>query len=123
MKEAKRKRPGGIAGTLPRRRGGWPSPNYSATSPSGGPLRIPSTPLHSSSPQISRDIPLVRKQVDDVLGGSDAWKNVDKTEVTCPKCAHGSAYYMQVQTRSADEPMSIFYKCCAEECGNRWREG
>lgn len=30
--------------------------------------------------QISKMAPLMRKQVDDVLGGDDAWKNVAKTD-------------------------------------------
>jgi rubredoxin len=38
-------------------------------------------------------------QVDDVLGGSAAWENVDWTEATCPKCDHGKAFFMQIQTR------------------------
>lgn len=32
---------------------------------------------------------------------------------TCPKCEHPRAYFMQIQTRSADEPMTTFYKCCS----------
>eukprot|EP00898_Chlorokybus_atmophyticus_P008845 jgi/Chlat1/8962/Chrsp94S08260 len=71
----------------------------------------------------SKRLPLVRKQVDDVLGGEEAWKNVDRTEVTCPKCNHSQAFFMQIQIRSADEPMSTFYKCCNIHCGYRWREG
>lgn len=51
-----------------------------------------------------------QKQLDDVLGGKDQWENVDQTDATCPKCEHNRAYYMQIQTRSADEPMTIFYK-------------
>ncbi|KAG4106694.1 putative Rpc11-DNA-directed RNA polymerase III subunit C11 [Neocallimastix lanati (nom. inval.)] len=61
-----------------------------------------------------------RKEVDDVLGGAKAWENVDSTEATCPKCENGKAFFMQIQTRSADEPMTIFYKCT--ECGFQWRE-
>lgn len=41
---------------------------------------------------------------------------------TCPKCAHGRAFFMQIQTRSADEPMTTFYKCCDMKCGHRWRD-
>ena len=67
------------------------------------------------------DVPVTRKEVDDVLGGDDAWKTVDKTAATCPKCDHGQAYFMQIQIRSADEPMSTFFKCV--KCGNQWREG
>lgn len=66
---------------------------------------------------------LKRKEVDDVLGGADAWKNVDSTEVTCPKCEHERAYFMLIQIRSADEPSSIFYKCCNDDCQHQWREG
>lgn len=62
------------------------------------------------------------KEVDDVLGGSAAWENVDSTEERCPKCANPRAYFMQIQTRSADEPMTTFYKCCNPQCGHNWRE-
>jgi DNA-directed RNA polymerase subunit M/transcription elongation factor TFIIS len=40
---------------------------------------------------------------------------------TCPKCAFHSAYFMEVQTRSADEPATIFYKCV--DCGQQWKDG
>lgn len=62
------------------------------------------------------------KEVDDVLGGAAAWDNVDSTEERCPKCFHPRAYFVQIQTRSADEPMTTFYKCCNRQCGHRWRE-
>lgn len=113
------------------------------------------------------------KEVEDVLGGSDSWKNVDKTEsawqfplsphssffppraafivdccsfvlslatpqesihhqgpiksdtvipARCPKelCESSAAYFRQVQIRSADEPMTTFYKCVV--CAAEWRE-
>ncbi|GBG80853.1 hypothetical protein CBR_g31408 [Chara braunii] len=72
---------------------------------------------------VSKKLPIKKKEVDDVLGGEDAWKNVDKTDVTCPKCTYGQAFFMQIQIRSADEPMSTFYKCCNMQCQFRWREG
>ncbi|RXG53178.1 DNA-directed RNA polymerase III subunit RPC10 [Armadillidium vulgare] len=62
------------------------------------------------------------KPVDDVLGGEEAWKNVDAADEPCPVCSHPRAYFMQVQTRSADEPMTTFYKCCSQSCGHRWRD-
>mgnify|MGYP001807104472 CR=1 FL=1 len=134
--------------------------------------------------QISKMAPLARKQVDDVLGGEDAWKNVAKTDgrsaargraggllrfhtpgeiagawlypprcrdsvghsnvspysaislqpqprpaeslsfiaaATCPKCSYHQAYFMEIQTRSADEPATLFFKCV--QCAHRWREG
>ncbi len=63
---------------------------------------------------------LKRKEVDDVLGGDDAWKNVDSAPATCPKCENNRAYFMQIQTRSADEPMTTFYRCT--QCSHQWRE-
>eukprot|EP01006_Ploeotia_vitrea_P001724 TRINITY_DN105492_c0_g1_i1.p1 TRINITY_DN105492_c0_g1~~TRINITY_DN105492_c0_g1_i1.p1 ORF type:complete len:124 (+),score=51.87 TRINITY_DN105492_c0_g1_i1:25-372(+) len=66
---------------------------------------------------------LSRKEVDDVLGGEEAWANVDSTEAAlCPKCEQHGAYFFQLQTRSADEPMTTFYKCKQHECGHRWKE-
>ncbi|KAG8508952.1 DNA-directed RNA polymerase III subunit RPC10 [Galemys pyrenaicus] len=69
----------------------------------------------------SRKFPKL-KEVDDVLGGAAAWENVDSTAEPCPKCEHPRAYFMQLQTRSADEPMTTFYKCCSAQCGHRWRD-
>ena len=66
------------------------------------------------------DVTLTKKHTDDLLGGADAWENVDKTQSTCPKCSHHEAFFMQIQIRSADEPMTAFYKCC--ECGSRWHD-
>ena len=57
-----------------------------------------------------------------MIGGTAAWENVDSTEAVCPECNHGKAYFLQVQTRSADEPMTTFYKCCNAQCNFRWRD-
>lgn len=61
-----------------------------------------------------------RKQVDDILGGAEAWEHVDRTMATCPSCNNKEAYFQQIQIRSADEPMSIFYKCC--KCSFQWND-
>ena len=71
-------------------------------------------------------IRMKRKEAEDVLGGKDAWENVDSTEgkfiddlqtstdrsVPCPEdsCDGARAFFYQVQIRSADEPMTTFYK-------------
>lgn len=62
----------------------------------------------------------LRKQMDDVLGGSDAWDNVDRTEAKCPFCPNNDAFFMQIQIRSADEPMTTFYKCTS--CKKQWND-
>ena len=37
---------------------------------------------------------------------------------TCRKCKGNQCTYYQMQTRSADEPMTCYVSCCT--CGNRW---
>ncbi|WFD00969.1 RNA polymerase III C11 subunit [Malassezia yamatoensis] len=72
--------------------------------------------------QVTSRTRLERKQVDDVMGGEDSWKNVDSTDAVCPKCDNHRAYFMQLQIRSADEPMTTFFKCTKQQCGFQWRE-
>ena len=40
-------------------------------------------------------------------------------EFTCYKCKKKQCTYYQLQTRSADEPMTTFVTCLV--CGNRWK--
>jgi DNA-directed RNA polymerase subunit M/transcription elongation factor TFIIS len=50
----------------------------------------------------------------------DAWKLAETTKIACPSCNHDTAYFQQIQTRSADEASSIFYKCAS--CKSQWSE-
>jgi transcription elongation factor S-II len=38
---------------------------------------------------------------------------------TCRKCSSKKCTYYQLQTRSADEPMTTFVTCL--DCGKRWK--
>jgi len=40
---------------------------------------------------------------------------------TCGKCRGNRTTYAQAQTRSADEPMTVFIQCINGSCGNRWK--
>jgi DNA-directed RNA polymerase III subunit RPC11 len=40
--------------------------------------------------------------------------------VICPHCSYKEAFFYQIQTRSCDEPMTTFFKCCS--CKLQWRE-
>jgi transcription elongation factor S-II len=47
-------------------------------------------------------------------------KQVAATDTfTCRKCKSNECNYYQMQTRSADEPMTTFVSCI--NCGNRWK--
>jgi DNA-directed RNA polymerase III subunit RPC11 len=74
--------------------------------------------------KLTRSLKLRRKEVDDILGGADAWKDVDKTPTRCPQCKGPDkgkeAFFFMVQLRSADEPMTVFYKCV--DCAVQWSE-
>lgn len=41
-------------------------------------------------------------------------------EFKCSKCKKRNTVYTQKQTRSADEPMTLFIRCL--ECGNEWKQ-
>ncbi len=43
-----------------------------------------------------------------------------KGQVRCPRCGHDEVMFWMMQTRSADEPPTRFYKCM--RCGYSWRE-
>ncbi len=69
---------------------------------------------------IRQRVEMRAKEKDDVMGGAAQWANADKTQVRCEMCKNELAYYYQMQTRSADEPMTTFYKCT--KCGHNWKE-
>ena len=90
-------------------------------SPHGGGLKLycQTCPyMYDITKTMRTEVRCETKEVDDVLGGEDAWKNVDKTSATCPKCNHGQAYFMQIQIRSGDEPMS---RSTSAKCSEQWR--
>jgi len=45
--------------------------------------------------------------------------NANTDDFTCRKCKSKKCSYYQLQTRSADEPMTTFVTCI--DCGNRWK--
>ncbi|KAI8544922.1 hypothetical protein RHMOL_Rhmol07G0003000 [Rhododendron molle] len=71
--------------------------------------------------KIKRRQHLVEKEVEPIFSKDDM-KNGPTTEATCPNCSFGKAVFQQLQIRSADEPMSTFYWCLNEKCGQQWRE-
>ncbi|KAK9279384.1 hypothetical protein L1049_013063 [Liquidambar formosana] len=74
-----------------------------------------------SKVKIKRKQRLIKKEIEPIISKDDL-KNGPTTEATCPSCNHGKAAFQQLQTRSADEPMTTFYCCLNESCGRQWRE-
>ena len=70
---------------------------------------------------IRKRIKLDKEKVDDVIFQSDASGTAATTDAKCEQCGHKKAYLKELQTRSADEPATIFYKCA--KCGFQWNEG
>jgi len=58
----------------------------------------------------------------DIVETSKADEHRQRTEILCPKCNHNEAFFYQMQTRSADEPMTTFYECTNKTCRNNWRD-
>lgn len=65
----------------------------------------------------------VKKKEEDAVMGEEQWKNAQTTNITCEKCGNGKAFFFQIQIRSADEPMTTFYRCTNFDCGYQWRDG
>jgi len=47
-------------------------------------------------------------------------ETLPKTDINCPKCNHGKAYYWLAQTRAADEAETQFFRCA--KCNHQWRQ-
>jgi len=59
----------------------------------------------------------LKKERDDNKYSTNLEGNTDN--FTCRKCKSKKCSYYQLQTRSADEPMTTFVTCIS--CGNRWK--
>ena len=74
--------------------------------------------------QKNREVFVIKEEVketkaDKVEVIKKAIETLPKTQEECPKCKHPEAYYWLVQTRSADEAATRFFKCT--KCRHTWR--
>lgn len=44
------------------------------------------------------------------------------SEFICGKCKKDKCQFFEMQTRSADEPMTMYVFCCTPGCGNKWKQ-
>ena len=69
------------------------------------------------NPKIWKHLIEAKIKRDKNLGEIDISAATD--EFKCYKCKKRLCTYYQLQTRSADEPMTTFITCLS--CGNRWK--
>ncbi|EPR80011.1 DNA-directed RNA polymerases III subunit K [Spraguea lophii 42_110] len=56
----------------------------------------------------------------EIILNEDDFKYSSTCEKPCPKCDSTTAAFVEMQTRSADEPMTVFYQCI--KCKETWKE-
>lgn len=79
---------------------------------------IKMTPNEMAPEALKLEIEKLNKQnLFDAQGATEKRAVTDR--FTCGKCKHKKVSYYQMQTRSADEPLTTF--CTCENCGNRWK--
>jgi len=54
-----------------------------------------------------------------VLDEGEGGEALPTIRIDCAKCGHGEAVWWMLQTRSADEATTQFYRCA--KCGHTWR--
>ncbi len=55
-----------------------------------------------------------------VLEESEGKETLSTIKIDCGKCGNDEAVWWMLQTRSADEPTTQFYRCI--KCGHTWRD-
>lgn len=76
------------------------------------------SPNEMAPDALKKEIEKLNKQnLFDAQGATEKRAVTDR--FTCGKCKHKKVSYYQMQTRSADEPLTTF--CTCENCGNRWK--
>lgn len=79
---------------------------------------IKMSPNDMAPEALKKEIEKLNKQnLFDAQGATEKRAVTDR--FTCGKCKHKKVSYYQMQTRSADEPLTTF--CTCENCGNRWK--
>jgi len=63
---------------------------------------------------------LVEQQVKQEIRALEGDKDMSSNMFKCKACGKSQTTYYELQTRSADEPMTIFIRCIP--CGKQWRQ-
>ena len=74
--------------------------------------------------EVKKKFDLMRKEINQELADEVAQTSGPSGSLTdafrCSRCHKNETRYFEMQTRSADEPMTIFITCV--NCGKRWKQ-
>lgn len=76
--------------------------------------------VHKESVSLSVSEKIDEQKEIEVMNMQDKIDTLPVTEVECPKCGHDKARFWMMQTRSADEAETRFFRC--EKCKHVWRD-
>jgi len=72
-----------------------------------------------ANPKLQKERKELKEIQQEARRGDRHMRDATCTMFTCHKCGQNKTTYFQLQTRSADEPMTTFVTCC--NCGAHWK--
>lgn len=82
-------------------------------------LQCPKCNYTEGSETITKQVKEEESSELNVLEESDSPETLPSIKIDCEKCGHNEAVWWMLQTRSADEPTTQFYRCT--KCNHTWR--
>jgi transcription elongation factor S-II len=72
-----------------------------------------------ANPTLQQERKKLKEYQQEARRGDRHMRDATCSMFTCNKCGQNKTTYFQLQTRSADEPMTTFVTCC--NCGHHWK--
>ena len=83
-------------------------------------LACPKCGYSESGPkEIKKEIDEETKSELNILEENEGKETLPSIKIDCEKCGNNEAVWWMLQTRSADEPTTQFYRCT--KCNHTWR--
>ena len=86
---------------------------------SGSDLSCPKCGYSESDSQVIKKEKKEDKSEINILAENEGKESLPTIKIECEKCGNDEAVWWMLQTRSADEPTTQFYRCT--ECRHTWR--
>jgi DNA-directed RNA polymerase subunit M len=86
---------------------------------SGSDLSCPKCGYSESDSQVIKKEKNEDKSEINILAENEGKESLPTIKIECEKCGNDEAVWWMLQTRSADEPTTQFYRCT--ECRHTWR--